>query len=215
MTHPPLSKKLAAYAVTAAAMGGSARAAIVHLDIDFVLSDPDTNAINSDKTIGAIKFDGQSVIFAHTGAGGAATFNAIDQLSSTKTPTAATIYANQGYVQTPELLSLGDEIGAAFTQTNTTMYFPAGSGEDLYLGVSTPANQYGWVHFSYTADGKTVTIHDAAFQSDPFTTIKAGEKGAGLVGGVPEPSSAALAGLAGGLLALRRRRAARTSPTLG
>lgn len=209
--NPPLFRKLAAYAATATALSGSAKGTIVYQDLnDLLLTDPDPAASNGNTdSIGAIRFNGMSVVFNHTSTGGAATFNAIEQIGTGKPPSLATIFASGGYVQTPEILAFGDLIGAAFTQTNTTMNIPAGSGENLFMGISTPTHQYGWVRFSYTETGKTITLHDAAFQSDPNVTIHAGETGqAGMLGTVPEPSAAGLLGLAGGVAALRRRRSA-------
>lgn len=73
---------------------------------------------------------------------------------------------------------------------------------NVFTGVRIDAGggefNYGWLRYS-TGLG-TVTLHDAAFESNV-------NQGITTPGGVPEPSRALLLALAGGAMALRRRRA--------
>ncbi len=181
--------------------GTNVHGAIVYQSFEAVLRDPDPTANNSNTdSIGAIRFDGTNITLNHTGANGAAQINAREQAGAGKSLSLATIFANQQYLQTATTLNAGDLIGTAFTPTNTRIDISenAGDASNLYIGVSTPTSQYGWIRFSYTNAGETVTIHDAAFQSVPGELITAGA--------IPEPASLAMVSLAGGALALRRRR---------
>jgi hypothetical protein len=201
-----IPNKFAAYAATVTLLGGgAAHAAIVYQSFETTLSDPSTTDANSAATIGSILFDGTTITIASTTANGGATFSAIDNytLSGQAKVAGSSIQANGGYVQTPGFLNAGDVIGEAFTQTLTFINFPTNpvdSKDNLYLGISTPDHRYGWVRFGYTNAGKTITIHDVAFQTAPNTPITAG------VSTVPEASSFGLVALAGGAAALRRKR---------
>lgn len=201
------TSKVATYTATITVLGGGgAQAAVIYQNLNQLVYDPDPEALNGNThSIFALRFNGAAVTFDHTSAGGAATFNAIEQ-SSGKAPSVPTIFASGGYVQTPGFVNAGDIIGNAFTQTGTTMNFAAGSGTNLFLGVSTPTHNYGWVRFSYTEAGKTITVHDAAFQSQPYELIAAGATSGTGTTVVPETSVVTLAALAGGLAVLRRRR---------
>ncbi|MBB5351982.1 hypothetical protein HNR46_002223 [Haloferula luteola] len=206
---PAWKTKIWHVGLAASTASGVSSGAIVYQSFEKTLSDPDTNASNTSSSFAAITFNGTTIALGQSSSGGAASIGAIEQLSASKDPMAAYLEASSGYVQSAELLTFGEEIGFAFTQTETIMDFPEGSASDVYLGVSTPSDQYGWIRFSYTESGKTVTLHDAAFQEEAMVPILAGETGvagAQTIMSVPEPAAATLLGLAGGLSALRRRR---------
>jgi hypothetical protein len=108
--------------------------------------------------------------------------------------------ASGGYTMSTALLTAGQTLAPGFTSSTALQTFGA-AANDQYVGVSTPTGQLGWVHFSYTNNGASLTIHDAAFQQTAGDSIAAGTT-------VPEPASAGLIALAGGLAVLRRRRTA-------
>lgn len=218
------SSKIAAYSATVTVLGGaSVQGAIIHSTFEQYSADPSPVTLDSNThTIGAVKFNGTALVSDRTSAGGAVTISAIENYtqSGQVKVSGGTAYSNLGYVISAEILASGEVIGNAFTQTGTTMNLPAGSASNVYLGFSTANHQYGWIRFSYTDGGKTVTIHDAALETTPNKQIVAGSTtataavspassraGADAAMAASSGSSApAVAGLAGGLFALRRRR---------
>lgn len=197
--------RLLRYLTTTTAVGGGlAHGAVVYQSFELSLTDADSTVTNPDQTLAAIRFDGTSVTLTHSATGGALSLSADDAYLATPTDPKT----NQGgrlagspYLQTATILGLGDVIASGFTAAGTSNLEFSGSATDQYLGVSAPGGYLGWVRFSYGNDGTTVTVHDAAFETVAGRSILAGTL-------VPEPSSLGLAGLAGGLAFLRRRRSA-------
>jgi len=211
--HLKTQTKLAAYATTIAVLGGaSASAAMVYKKLEITLKDPDTTGPsvgNANGPLLSISFDGTNINTAWTSGAAGTSFTALDESSASPIKaTQPSILSNQNYVQSPWFLHQGDLIGDGFTQTNTSIAFVAGAAETkVYLGVSNAAHQYGWVCFSYTDAGRTITIHDAAFQTTANQNINAGDgRPATTAVDRPAPATAALSRLAGGLIAIRQRR---------
>ncbi|MDB6078307.1 MAG: hypothetical protein JWO82_2054 [Akkermansiaceae bacterium] len=192
-------------------MGGSAASAsVVYKAINMTLQESDLTLSEPALTIGAVHFDGTTITADHSSAGGAAVFTSVDSVTSLGTnyiKVAGYLAASGGYTQTPELLQKDAAFGDAFLQSSSSSYLPPGSAT-AYIGISTPNKQYGWVRFSYTDAGKTITILDAAFESTPNTPIAVGATASGSAAAVPShpAATAGLTGLAGGLTMLRRKR---------
>lgn len=83
-------------------------------------------------------------------------------------------------------------------------------GGDGYIGLRLNAGggnfNYGWIHIDYDDANNTLVLKDFAYQTTVNTSITAGD--VGTVSSVPEPSTALMAAMGLGGLALRRRRLA-------
>lgn len=194
---------LAAYvAGTAALAGSAAHGAVVYQAIGLTFADISTTDINSAQTLAAIRFDGTSITITNSTSGGAVGLSADDNYlfgtSAKVSEGGRSVVA--GYSMSSAILTAGQDISPGFATVTTTQNF-TGAASDQYIAVSTTVGQLGWIHFSYTNNGASVTVHDAAFQSAAGESIAAGTT-------VPETASASLIALAGGLAVLRRRRSA-------
>lgn len=135
-------------------------------------------------------------------------FRALDNFSKKgKFAVAATSFASNDASSRASngLLTAGTTMSSSTSVT--TFLLPGANLSNVYLGLKIDAGggnfNYGWVRFSTGPDSPpfgptSITVLDAAYE----TTQNAGI----LVGAVPEPSTAALLTLAGGAVALRRRR---------
>lgn len=192
---------LAAYvAGTAALAGSAAHGAVVYQAIGLTFTDISTTDLNTVQTLAAVRFDGTSITVTGSSSGGALSLSADDDyvLSGSAKHLDGGRTASGGYTMSTALLTAGQTLAPGFTSSTALQTF-TGAATDQYVGVSTPTGQLGWVRFSYANDGVTLTVQDAAFQSTPGDSIIVGST-------VPEPASLALAGLAGGMAMLRRRR---------
>ncbi|MBB5351980.1 hypothetical protein HNR46_002221 [Haloferula luteola] len=194
------SSRLVEAASTVAVLGTAAsHGAVVYQSFELTFQDSDP-LIQESGSVGAVfHFDGSQISYDQTETNGLGFYSSDDYQESGFDKTIPGGREAFGYQQTQTILSAGDTVQAGFVAANEMELLEFfGSESDQYVGVSTPAGQLGWVRFSYTDDGDTVTVHDAAFETVANTPIVAGA--------VPEPSVPVLTGLLGGVAALRRRR---------
>jgi hypothetical protein len=196
------TKAVAAYLAGSAALaGGAAHGAVIYQAFGQSVTDPDLTTPSSTAVLLALHFDGTSITADTTPGAGAFTLTADDStlVGSNKVITDGGRSVVGGYSQTAAILNPGDLIASGFTAAAGPVLF-SGTATNQVVGVQTTAGNLGWVRFSYSGDGGTVTLTDAAFESVAGQSIA--------VGAVPESSTMALLALAGGAVALRRRRAA-------
>jgi hypothetical protein len=199
-----ITKTVAAYLAGSAALaGGAAQGAVIYQAFGQDITDPDATVVNSGSVLAAIHFDGTSITSDATPGSGAFVLTADDVSVDSTTTKVATVDGSRStagtYLQTLTAVSPGSLIASGFTSASAPVVF-TGTATDQIIGVQTTAGNLGWVRFSFTTDGAAVTLKDAAFESVAGQAVTAGV--------VPESSTMALLALAGGAVALRRRRAA-------
>jgi len=207
-----LDKKLAAYAIAGAAL---ALPSAAHATI---ITTPVNQTVNGSSTGASYDFNLSDV--------GSDDITVTASLSTNNDEISASVNGNAFVVMVlgdVVALNAGDTIGSSSNfGTGGKMVQDAkvlgvagpwpSDNSTAYLGFSfqdlSSNTHYGWAQIQTQVDeaSDSFTVVNYAYQSDPNTSILAGDTGA-----VPEPSSVALVGLGAiGLVVLRRRRAARS-----
>lgn len=195
----PSTRALKITLAGAALTSGMAHGALIYQDFETTLTDTDSTIVNSDTTIGSIHFDGSVLTLDHdNGAVDAISFAAVDDYLFQGAPkvNAATMTVSGSFSQLSEAIPAGETLSLASNWIESSEPL-TGSGTGVFAGFKT-GSDVGWIRYDYTADGKTIVIHDAVVETDPNTPV--------VVGVVPEASGMGLAALALGAAGLRRRR---------